>query len=244
MKYRTLVIVGVLVAFLLPVSLLGSSATHQPYEPQEREYRIAHESTDAYGTTPDAYEGMSTNPDTATSVDELSPEAQQMFHDLLKQPRGASERRPSGWQTQTIQVCADYMLVCDTYAEAPEFPGSPEHISHETVRVSTLEYNGEYYTAQQTKFYSSAMGLAFGAALTLLVFTIYSLLLLWMTYTRSESHPRAVLSFTALGLVLILWPYISMLLNFEFTPFLIGVPGVILATVFLVFTYVKSRFGD
>lgn len=242
MKYRTIVIVGVLVAFLLPVSLLGSSATHQPYEPQEREYRIAHESTDAYGTTPDAYEEMSTNPDTATSVDELSPEAQQMFHDLLKQPQSA-EFGPSGWQSQTITVCADYMLVCDTYRDAPEFPGSPEHISHETVQVSTLEYNGEYYTAQQTKF-NRGSGLVVGAALTLLSFVLYSLLLLWITFTRSESHPRAVLSFTALGLVLLLWPYISMLLNFEFAPFLLGAPGVILATIYLVFTYVKERYTD
>jgi len=236
-KYRTIVIVGIIVAFLLPVSLLGSSATHQPYEPEDREYRIAHESTDAYAEMP-------TNPDTATSVDELSPEAQQVFQDLLKQPRRTSEWDPNGWQSQDIRICADYMLVCDTYREEPEFPGTPDRLPHETVRTSTLEYNGEYYAAQQTTFYGSAMGLAFAAGLTILSFIIYSLLLLWITFTRRESHPRAVFAFTALGTVLLMWPYISMLLNFEFAPFLIGAPGVILATIYLVFTYVKSRFGD
>lgn len=238
MKYRTLVIVGVIVAVLLPVSLLGSSATHQPYEPEDREYKIAHESTDAYAE-------MTTNPNTATSVDELSPKAQQVFQDLLKQPRRTSEWNPNGWQSQDVNICADYMLVCDTYREEPEFPGTPEQGSYETVSTSTLEYNGEYYAAQQIISYRGMdMGLAFGAGLTILVFLIYSLLLLWITFTRSESHPRAVFGFTALGLVLLVWPYISMLLNFEFAPFFIGVPAVILATTHLFFTYVKSRFGD
>lgn len=232
MRYRLLVALAIVVAVLLPVSAIASSPGHHPYESWTDSYEIARESTTAY-------ERMPTDPERATAVEDLSPDAQRLFRDALEQPRDGD-----GWRSLEIEVCGETMVVCDEYAESPEFPTPrtpPEQDSKATIEVGTVEYEGEYYVVKQTDHVPNGMGMFVETAMAVVVLGSYGLFLGGLTFARGKSSPAIALGFTAFGVLLIAWPYVLMVADAEVSPVPLAVIAMALGFVYLLETRLRSN---
>lgn len=220
---RKLVFLALAVAALLPPSVLSSGPYHQPYEEDPAAYAIAHESTEAYDET---LEETSLDTDTPTDVDDLSPETRRAFDELRAQPATTH-----GWQSAELTVCGGRMLLCDEYAERPDFePTDSIGIdSIATAYVALVENDGERYVVKEVRESKPFhIGPAIHALMTMAAFGIYGAFVYGFARTRGESHPLLSLAFSALGVVLIVWPYLVMHAPLDESPLRVAAGGILL----------------
>ncbi|ARS88688.1 hypothetical protein [Natrarchaeobaculum aegyptiacum] len=213
-----LVTVFAAVVCLLLVGSLGLPAYVSPYEGVTPTYGVAHESTETFDETVDRAD---LEADRATAVDSLSPETQRVFAEATE------AEADSGWQRVDIDVCIDELVVCDSYAERPDFPSHGfDSANSKSPSYGVVEDDGErYVTSTQNlgTMWDFGPFFEFVAKLAgLLPFTLY---LAYTTYRRHRDQPRRVLGVAAYGLVLVAlglaWPYLAMVTDASLPPALV-----------------------
>lgn len=215
-RHRLIFGLAIIVAVLLPLSLLASGPYHQPYEEFPRTYGIAHESTEGYERfvempEPDYFEELDANDPTAVS--ELNLEAQLLFHEMRDQPREYGITGwGDGWQRVEIRVCASGMLVCDVYSSPPDLGFTAWLGDHPRTEAGVIEHDGETYIAAQgienPPFHLTPFLWLLAMLGVVTVFGVFTVAFTWMEH---DSNPTLALSFIGIGALFALWPYLVMI---------------------------------
>ncbi|AXR76239.1 hypothetical protein [Natrarchaeobaculum sulfurireducens] len=234
--HKGILLLAIVVAVLLPMSVLASGPYHQPYEDPDLavEYAVAHESTEAFNQTLQETHLSEDNP---TQVAGLSSETQRAFNEMKAQPVESDSLSGSGWQYGDITVCVELMLACDEYTEQPDFPTTAK-ITLDTVHsafFTVVEHDDELYVVKQIHSLAPAMhiGPSIDAFVTAALFAAYGLFIGGFTYFRGESHPLLSLGFIGYGMSFIIWPYLIVYTNIDGSPIKPVAGGLVIGIAYL-----------
>lgn len=211
-SHRAILLLSIVVAMLLPLSVLASGPYHQPYEDPAVavEYAIAHESTDAFEET--RLERSDSVP-----IRELSSETRRAFREMKDDPRDSR----NGWREGDITVCDGRMLACDEYSARPDFrTATTDSVSDgHTSSFTVVLDDGERYVVRETQPYAPMhIAPVLHAVLTMVLFAAYGLVTSGFVRSRGESRPLLSVGFVGYGAALIAWPYLVLYTRLDGSP--------------------------
>lgn len=227
MNYRRITLrFAAVVALFLTLGAFVSGPFHQPYETRSPDYAIAHESTEAFD---ELLDGTNLDTDDPVEISDLSPETRRAFYELKAQPVESRYGGHSGWQHTDIDVCFRGMLVCDEYAERPDFRTTESYApaaDGPSISGSVVTHDGELYVAVEVLPTWDVSALLY--TVTIVPFAAYGLFIVGFAYHRGESNPLLSLGFTGYGVPLIIWPYVMIYSRIDTNPIGFIVAGLVL----------------
>ena len=231
MKYKSLLVISLVVTVLLTGAIFYPGALTKPYngthyiEYDHVSYSVAHESTEDFN---ESMREKSLNTETAIPVEKLSESQQRAFQEAKDQPQEYRDS-PSGRQYLDIRLCDPALILCNEYRELP----NPSSSGSEHTLIE--DSDGELYLVEARSFYEAGANWdgierIFEIVARFLILTPYALFLAYRAWTFSPPDPtRTSVGYGATLLAIVLgYPYLLMFTDISFPSW--HIPALIVIT--------------